>query len=161
MIVEPPGTKIHNPTRGRHFQVTFGTPRERLDTFVGTLIGDPCDVKGAWIYVETVVFEPRSLSKLLEAQGIECPYLQDRVVRAETAQEARELLRAALNDWVDFFFELEPGRFALYADHDDFTTLYTARENRLKRTVRAMRELEFEVADYTRPRLDLPKKRPR
>jgi hypothetical protein len=39
-------------------------------------------------------------------------------------KEIAPLLEAALGDWVDFLFVPVPKPFAIYADHDDYITLY-------------------------------------
>jgi hypothetical protein len=158
VILEPADFKPHNPTRGRKFQATFGTPLKRLDRFVETLFGEPHDLRGGWIYFESVIFEPRNLNKLLTAKGIPLLNLNERALRAESGEEAHKLLKAALGDWVDFFFGLDPGRIAIYADHDEFTTVYASRKDRLDRIIKGMEAIGIKEEDYVRPKVEISRK---
>ena len=66
-------------------------------------------------------------------------------------QEAIDLLVAALGCSLDFYFVPEPRRFILYADHDEYTTLWAARKRTLSAIGTALLVAGFsEVSDYTR-----------
>ncbi len=46
-------------------------------------------------------------------------------LRAKGQQNVAELLEAMLGDWIDFVFVPTTESFAIYADHDEYTTFYT------------------------------------
>ena len=113
------------------------------------LAGDP-PIAGASVTIEQVVFTPDHFEKLLIAHKLPLDYRDNGVV-AETRQEASALLVAALGGWLDFFFVPEPKRFILYADHDEYTTLYAPRKGALSAIGGALIKAGFkEDPDYVR-----------
>ena len=61
------------------------------------------------------------------------------------------LLQASFADWVDFLFVPSPDRFVLYADHDEWTTVFAANEVDLASMKSALHGGGFEmITGYTR-----------
>jgi hypothetical protein len=50
-------------------------------------------------------------------------------------QEIETLLHAAFSDSIDFIFVPEPRPFAIYADHDEFTTFFAHTRSNLNHVV--------------------------
>jgi len=59
--------------------------------------------------------------------------------------ELRGLLKAAFSDWVDFGLFLSPARFALAADHDEWTRIFAARKSYLGKAAARLAECGVEV----------------
>jgi len=53
-------------------------------------------------------------------------------------KEVEELLRVVLGEWIDFLFVPDPQVFAIYADHDEFTTFYAHNRTNLERITSAL-----------------------
>jgi len=133
------------------FQRTFKTPLKDLNRFVSSLLA-PFSLDNGVLSTDEVVFEPKNL--LRELASGSGPSTNDRyefIIRAAGQTEIARLLEAALGDWVDFVFVPTPELFAIYADHDEFTTLYSDDESRLIRLASALEKAGFEpVATYVR-----------
>jgi len=57
-----------------------------------------------------------------------------------------------LTDWIDFVFVPSPASFAVYADHDEYLTLYTPSQSDLDLLVTDIEAHGFSfVPDYVRP----------
>jgi hypothetical protein len=75
----------------------------------------------------------------------------DANIRATGHADVLALLEASLSDWVDFLFVPSPNRFALYADHDEWTTVFGTNEVDLASMSAAMSSGAFEmITNYTR-----------
>lgn len=62
-----------------------------------------------------------------------------------------ELLKAALSDWVDFWYVPTPRVFMIYADHDEYSTFFADTKSSLNRVALPLLEARFkEVRDYQR-----------
>lgn len=73
----------------------------------------------------------------------------DLTITGENPAEAAALLRAALADWVDFVFIPTPKPFALYGDHDEFTTILAHTRSNLHRATTALDRAKFKrVGDH-------------
>jgi hypothetical protein len=57
-----------------------------------------------------------------ESPGID----RDWIIIAAGPEEIAALLEAAWGDWLDFYFPPSPKRFQLFADHDEYTTVFGA-----------------------------------
>jgi hypothetical protein len=132
-------------------QRTFRTPLDRLESFVSSLLqGDPPFISASLI-VQQVVFTPTRLDQLLSRYDLPVDHSKSRAIVAETARETTALLNAALAEWVDFYFLPVPQRFILYADHDEYTTVYAGAEATLLQMAEALTGAGFsEVSGYLR-----------
>jgi hypothetical protein len=132
------------------FQLTFKTPLKDLSRFVSTFLAHFPLERGA-LSVDLVVFEPKNLLKLFARKSLQLADCWNFNLRAEGQQGVLELLEAALGDWVDFSFVPTPESFAIYADHDEYTTIYANGESDLAELTRDLKNAGFEsVAGYTR-----------
>jgi len=151
-IQSAPGTlKRLRRTAGTFFQRTFETPRDRLPAFVASLLAGDSPILSASITVQAVVSPPDHLESLLASHHLALPPGADWSITAAGQQESQALLTAALGDAVDFYSLPDPKRFLLFADHDEYTTLFAARKGTLSRlagTLAAGRVAE--VSDYVR-----------
>jgi hypothetical protein len=131
-------------------QRTFRTPRDRLPYFVDCLLTSDPPLACASAIVEQVVFTPKHLDALLTSHDLVLTCHVGRTIVAADGAESSALLEALLADWLDFFFEPSPAGFVLFADHDEYTTLF-AGVGTLRRRVGALREKGFvEVSNYMR-----------
>ena len=72
---------------------------------------------------------------------------------AEGPEEVAALLEAALGDSVDFYFTPTPKRHYLFADHDEYATIYGATKGRVARVATALVRAGFSrVERYERGR---------
>ena len=132
-------------------QRTFRTPLQRLAPFVDRLVGNDPPFGAATVFVQQTVFTPKHLEKLLSSHKLPVSYGADNTIRSETAVETAALLEAALADWVDFYFVPSPRDFVLYADHDEYSTLFAARKGTLSRLADGLSEAGVsEVSGYRR-----------
>ena len=108
------------------FQQTCATPLENLPLFVKTLLA-PFAVAQASFWIELIVLEPRELIWFLRGLDIASDQveLNRSVILAENRLEAHDLLECVLGQWTDFALLPAPKEFAIYADHDEYTTIFT------------------------------------
>lgn len=103
--------------------------------------------------MEQIVFAPTDLIAYLHTVGIQTDEAQltRAQLHAESAFEAATLLEHLLGDWIDFaFIPSSPREFVLYADHDEYTTIFTANTDLLTALHTAMKTEGFqEVKDWT------------
>ena len=74
----------------------------------------------------------------MNANSIPPRYQRGVSITAAGQEEIEALLEAALGDWVDFIFVPEPKSFAIYSDHDEFTTFFAQNRSSLNRVVQAL-----------------------
>ena len=150
-IVNTPGAIKKFKRTFSGFQLTFGTPLKQLDRFVSAILADDGDFEGASATVDEIVFEPKNLKSLLSAHSLSAEFGSDWSISAEGKTQARELLKAALSDWVDFAFVPVPKPFVVYADHDEYTTFYANTKSNLNRVRQALVANGFkEIPAYQR-----------
>ena len=120
------------------FQQTFETPLKNLQSFVSTILLSDEPLRGGNLTIDRVVFEPRDLNAMLARYSI--PPRCERGLRltAVGPHETEELLRVVLSEWIDFLFVPDPRFFAIYADHDEYTTFYADNRASLERIVKAL-----------------------
>lgn len=106
------------------FQLTFETPLAKLEPFVKAIFSELSASKKVSVTIDLVVFEPRHLIELLTNHSIAPRYERGLCLTTTNRSESEELLRVMLSEWIDFLFVPEPALFAIYADHDEFTTFY-------------------------------------
>jgi hypothetical protein len=133
------------------FQQTYVTHERDLSRFVHTLLG-PFEFNDAAIGVETIVFTPHELIAYLNSFGIvteegEEGALNGAVIRAADASEAATLLECVFGEWIDFAFIPSPKTFVIYADHDNYTTVFTATPELLVSVRSAMDVQKFKAVD--------------
>jgi hypothetical protein len=126
------------------------TPRQRLPAFAEVLLRGS-SVESGYLFVDTVVFTPDRVAGVLAAHGLDGTSCTGSTITADGLGECRALLAAALGDDIDFFFVLVPRRFLLYADHDEYVTLFTHKRGELARLSEALiGDGVKEVAGFTR-----------
>jgi hypothetical protein len=144
LIENPAALRRFRRTAWR-FQQTFETPLKDLKRFVSTVGQAAGPWRSASLTIELVVFDPTHLIDLLNANSI-TPRCQRGVsIIAAEQEEIEALLAAALGDWVDFSFVSEPKSFAIYADHDEFTTFFAQNRSNLNRVVQALSGQGFKL----------------
>jgi hypothetical protein len=134
------------------FQQTFQTPLKDLERFTDVIISALPRTETAQVIIDQVVFEPRyELPGLFAKHSLPQQWSGvDRTVEAQGAMEARELLRAALSEWIDFLFVPTPRPFVIYADHDEYITFLAHRKGKLSGVVTALSAAHFRPVDYVR-----------
>jgi hypothetical protein len=150
-ITAEPGTlkKFRRPAW--KCQQTLLTPKNDLQTFVAAIVSANEKTKSGCVTIEQVVFEPTNLLKLLASHSIPPRYARGISLTAAGQQEIETLLHAVLGDWIDFIFFPEPRSFAIYADHDEYTTFFAHTRSNLNQVVKTLADKGFKVVpDYER-----------
>jgi len=133
------------------FQQTFETPLKKLQAFVSTIVSAGEQWRTANVTLELVVFEPQHLIALLKENSIPPSYERGVTLTAKGQKEIEALLCAVLQDWIDFVCVPEPESFAIYADHDEFTTIYAHSRSDLNRVTEVLLRKGFKPEpNYTR-----------
>ena len=133
------------------FQQTFETPLKNLDSFVKAILSAVEAVQSGSFSIDQVVFEPTDLISLLESHSIRPEYRHGLCLIAEAQSEVEQLLRTVLSEWIDFLFVPQPESFAIFADHDEYSTFYAHNRANLDRLASALSEQGFKaVTDYER-----------
>jgi hypothetical protein len=118
---------------------------------VSTIVKAGEQWKAGCLTIEQVVFDPGDLIALLHANSLPSRYERGVSLTAVGHQEMEALLCAALGEWIDFIFVPEPESFAIYADHDEYTTFYAHTRSNVNRVTEALLEMGFQqVLDYER-----------
>src|SRR5207249_3956710 len=126
-------------------------PLKSLQPFVATITPAHEPFGAAYITIDEVVFEPKHLLDLLAKNSLPARYGRDVTFVASGNEEVQALLQAALSDWIDFIFVPTPKPFAIYADHDEYTTFYANTKSNLSRVTDALSRQGFEkIKDYGR-----------
>ena len=133
------------------FQQTYVTFERDLHRFVHALL-ESFEFNDATIGIETFVFTPHELIACLSSFGIlteegEEGALNGAVIHAANPSEATTLLECVMGEWIDFAFLPSPNTFAIYADHDNYTTVFTATPELLASVRSAMDKQKFEAVD--------------
>jgi hypothetical protein len=133
------------------FQTTFQTPFNDLERFVSTFIAVHQPIERGSVTINKYVFEPKTLNAFLAERSISQQITHGVSLEADGQQEVEALLRATLADWIDFLFIPSPGRFAIYTDHDEYTTFYASTKGNLSKLVSVLLEKGFKnIDDYVR-----------
>jgi hypothetical protein len=134
-------------------QRTFETPLKDLHRFVQTLLS-PIELEGAVLETDQIVFEPKNLLSLANRHSIPIQNQWEFALRADGKDSVTELLEAVLGDWVDFTFVPSPADFAIYADHDEYVTIYAPGTTEVDAIASVLISAGFKyVNDYERPYL--------
>lgn len=119
-------------------QATFQVQKKSIRRFVEIVVlnlGNQCISR---ITFDEVIFEPKKLDSLFAQNGIPInlmkttKYLNDWTAEACGASDINALLEAALSEAIDFVFQTTPSNFSLYADHDEYVTLFSKSSSGLK-----------------------------
>jgi len=78
------------------------------------------------LWIETIVFTPRELIWYLRGLGIVTDegQLNGSILHAEKTSEVFDLLECVLGQWTDFAFFPSSKDFTIYADHDEYITIF-------------------------------------
>jgi len=103
------------------------------------------------IAINGYVFEPKNLRKLLSAYPQSMNLTHGWSIESITTQSIKELLLATIKDWIDFAFIPAPQPFVIYADHDEYTTVYAMTKSNLNQVVHPLLAQGFtQVKDFER-----------
>ena len=150
-IVEKPGASQRlRRVLGRsqaYFQQTFRTPLRQLASFTATVTAAHGPLDSGSVTLEQVVFTPRNLEALLTGHNLPLTYGRDWTITATGPEEIAAVLEAAWGDALDFYFTPTPKRFHLFADHDEYTTVFGATKGHVSRLVTALASAGFSQVD--------------
>jgi hypothetical protein len=133
------------------FQQTFHTPVQDLPNFVATILSAQRPIHAGCLTIDQVAFEPKHLIAALAEYSLPPTFGHDWSIVATGPREVESLLEAALGDWVDLIFVPTAKPFAIYADHDEYTTFYANSESDIRRIAEALLTAGFEmVPEYER-----------
>lgn len=150
-IEQSPGAIKRLRKAAGQYQRTFRTPLNQLASFTGAILDPHTPLTAADVTIDAVVFPPRNLEALLAKHDLPHQQGRDWTITASGPQEIGELLQAALGDWLDFYFLPTPKRFMIYADHDEYTTVFSATKGSVSRIRASLLSRGFvEIADYKR-----------
>jgi hypothetical protein len=127
------------------FQRTFPTPLKNLRPFVAAIVAAHAPLAAATVTIEQVVFESKHLRSLLAQYSLPPDFGEGWAITASGQNEVGDLLEAALGDWVDFIFVPTPKPFVIYADHDEYTTLFANTKSNLNRVVESLKVVRFKM----------------
>ena len=151
MAAENPGSLVRFRSARWHFQRTFQTPLQNLQSFVGAILSAHEQVHGGFVTVDQVVFEPKHLMAMLAKRSLPAQIGHGWSLTIAGQHDVEAVLAAALSDWIDFLFVPTPELFVMYADHDEYTTFYASTRSNLDRVVAALSAMGFtEVPGYER-----------
>jgi hypothetical protein len=134
-------------------QQTFLTPMNGLRSFVVALVAANEQTKSGCVTIEQVVFEPTNLLSLLASYSMPPRYARGISLVATRQEEVETLLHAIFRGWIDFIFVPEPRSFAIYADHDEYTTFFSQTRSDLNRVVKTLVDKGFKVVPHYERRL--------
>jgi hypothetical protein len=152
--VDSPGAVkgLHKWQRtGGRYQRTFHTPLDKLTTFTQAILAPHVPLTHGAVTIDEVVFTPRFLEWVLAKYSLPFQCQRDRTITASGHEEISELLQACFGDWLNFYFVPTPQAFIVYADHDEYTTIFAATKGAVSRTAESLLSLGFEeIRDYER-----------
>ena len=129
-------------------QQTYKTPLDQLPRFISTILSPFSFFEGS-IWIEQIVFNPNQLIEHLSKFGVSSDesQLRNAVLYAENTSEAVILLEKVLGEWIDFAFIPSPKEFVIYADHDEYTTIFAASTKSLEIICSNMKQEGFQIVD--------------
>jgi hypothetical protein len=130
-------------------QVTCVTPLNRLAWFSNTLVEHLMPFQSALLVIDQVVFKvPPALAAIRLGAGETRSILEAPGHLFEDEPELfRAALEAALSDWIDLRVNLLPPRYALWADHDEYTTVFSQSPGQIADLKRALARAKIEIVD--------------
>lgn len=128
------------------FQQTYHTSLDNLSAFVHSLLA-PFTFTDAELRIETWVFTPEAFLQQLQTFDIAASSgdLNGAIIHAQNRNEAETLLEAALGEWMDFAFFPISGDFAIYSDHDEYTTVFTKTQQAMTSLSESMMQQGFKL----------------
>ena len=112
----------------------------------------PFHFDGARAVIEQIVFDPEDLIAYLQTVGIKSDEgkLHEATLTAESRSEAETMLEHLFGDWIDFvFLPSLNAQFAIYADHDEYTTIFCKEFEAIESIRKSAREHGYkEVEDW-------------
>jgi hypothetical protein len=151
IISESPANLKHFRRTVWKFQKTFKTPLKNLAPFAAAIMTASEPLQSSQVIIEQIIFEPQHLTALLSRYSVAAELRDGLAITAMDKEESQALLQAVLSDWVDFVFVPSPKPFAIYADHDEYTTFFANTRSNLNRVVKPLAEQGFQaITDYTR-----------
>jgi hypothetical protein len=135
-----------------YFQQTFRTPvQPQLPMFSAAVVSAHLPIDSGSVTLEQVVFTPRHLEKLLATHHLPVTCGRDWTITAAGQEQVASLLVAAWSDAIDFYFAPTPKRYHLFADHDEYTTIFGATKGQVAKVATALAEARFcRVEGYER-----------
>ena len=130
-----------------HFQQTFRTSSQELPSFAAAVLAAHAPLESGSVTVEQVVFTPKHMEALLTSYNLPLSYGRDWTITAAGQQESAALLEAALGDSIDFYFIPVPTRFQVFADHDEYATIFAATKGHLAKIATALTAAGFSQQD--------------
>jgi hypothetical protein len=127
------------------FQQTLLTPMKQLQTYVAAIVAANQEIRSGCLTIVQTVFEPAHLIHLLQSNSLPLRYSSGTSFTAMGQQEVEMMLLAIFSDWVDFIFVPTPKSFAIYADHDEYTTFLAHTRSNLDGVVNALINKGFTV----------------
>jgi len=121
-----------------------------LELFVATITSARDQIQGGTVTIDSVVFEPENLNALLTSRSLPPSLQRESSIEVAGHQETGALLQAALSDSVDFWFIPTPKPFVIYADHDEYMTVFANSKSNLNGVVEPLLKQGFEAVDYER-----------
>jgi hypothetical protein len=132
------------------YQRTLATPRKNMAGFLSALLA-ALPIDRGIASTDQVVFEPDSFLEVLKVRELAIENYWTFCAEASNPEDVAVLLDAMLNDSIDFVFVPLPESFAIYADHDEFLTLYVPTSTGLDQLVARLELVGFRFEDYVRP----------
>lgn len=131
-----------------YFQQTFRTPvRQQLRVFSAAVVSAHSPIESARVILEQIVFTPKHLEELLAAHHLPVTCGRDWTITAAGQEEVASLLVAAWSDAIDFYFTPTPKQYHLFADHDEYTTIFGATKGQVAKVATALANAEFSRID--------------
>jgi hypothetical protein len=135
---------------GAMVQATFEVPAKGYAAFASVVAAGEDPAAGSTLVVRESVFPPRRTRKLL-AHGNPDTVLPAGSTIVIDGLHAEALIAAALGDGIDFWYTPAAGGFTIYADHDDYATIFAPRQGAVSRLSERLRLAGFhEVPSYRR-----------
>jgi len=129
------------------FQQTFETPLKNLPAFVRAIVSASQPLQTGSLTIDQWIFKPKHLIELLTDYSLPLRYAHDVCLTACGEQEVETLLQTVFSDWIDFIFAPKPKSFAIYADHDKFTTFFAHTRSNLNRVVKSLAGQGFRMIE--------------
>lgn len=126
------------------------TPRKRMASFLSILL-TIFPISQGVASTDQVVFEPDNVLELLKGRELPIENFWSFCVEVSETKDVEALLTAMLCDWIDFVFVPSPASFAIYADHDEYLTIYVPSPPGLDSLITRFEVEEFSFEDYVRP----------
>ena len=146
-----PGTEqLLAATAREMVQATFVVTPNQYSAFAAAIAGGDDPPSASTLVVRENVFQPRRTRPLLAKGSPETLFPVDTTIAVD-GPHAEALLAAALADGIEFWFSPAAGTFLVYADRDDYATVFAMREAAVARVSERLRLAGFtEVQSYRR-----------